>query len=325
MKFSPAHSAAHTPPGRRLRAKPGWFCVFLFGLVLQVWQLTSAFAAVPLFENRTPVGFSRQDSTTREDFVEGQEVTVRVDLNQAATPTYPVIGHFHNLETSKTLESEDVDGLRADVAVSSDGIIHTAWIAQGVVSPVMTPVYHVRYARSEDAGNTFSTPVSVSGTLRYDLLTLNVANTGAAFSTVDIEVDSRGNPRVVYAFNHSPDGHTAGFVGTSGDADNVYFNYSENGGSSWLPADRSLVVNDSTTVGSSASSTSAPSPSHPSTSISGLSSSLPSSSSSNAKPPRPNTTTSPDSRTAMECSTPAAKSTTAPTPSCRWVSSWLAR
>ena len=243
MKFSPAHSAAHTPPGRRLRAKPGWFCVFLFGLVLQVWQLTSAFAAVPLFENRTPVGFSRQDSTTREDFVEGQEVTVRVDLNQAATPTYPVIGHFHNLETSKTLESEDVDGLRADVAVSSDGIIHTAWIAQGVVSPVTTPVYHVRYARSADQGKTFTSPVSVSGTLRFDILTLD--GSGTSFSTLDLEVDSRGNPRIAYAFNHSADGKTAGF---SSNPNNVYFNYSEDAGASWLPGNTAVIVNDVATL-----------------------------------------------------------------------------
>ncbi|MCH2661818.1 hypothetical protein MK163_15345, partial [bacterium] len=222
------------------------------GLLLLLWLAPSVYGAAPTFENRTPVGFSTQDSTTQENFVLGSQVTVRADLNQAATPTHPVYGHFHNIEQSKQVESSDVDGLRTDIAVDSDGVLHMAWISQETGTVVATPVYYVRYARSEDAGRTFSTPVSVSGTLRYDLLTLNVANTGSAFSTVDIEVDSRGNPRVVYAFNHSPDGHTAAFAGTSGDADNVYFNYSENGGASWLPGDRSIVVNDSTTVSNSA-------------------------------------------------------------------------
>ena len=199
----------------------------------------TAAAALPTFENQTPTGFSTQDSTDKQDFVEGQAVTVRVDLNQAATPTYPVIGNFHNLETAGILESRDVDGLRADVAVSDGGIIHTAWITQDVVSPVTTPVYNVRYARSNDGGGTFSSPVSVSGSLRFDLLTIDGG--GPSFSTVDIEVDSRGNPRVVYAFNHSPDGHTVGFASNP---DNVYFNHSENGGASWLPNNSAIRVND---------------------------------------------------------------------------------
>ncbi|MEE3258487.1 MAG: hypothetical protein VX293_04700, partial [Candidatus Latescibacterota bacterium] len=228
-----------------------WIAV---GLLLLWWLAPAVNGAAPTFENRTPVGFSTQDSTTQENFVLGNQVTVRVDLNQATTPTHPVYGHFHNLERSKQVESTDVDGLHTDLAIDSDGVLHMAWISQETGTTVTSPVYYVRYARSEDQGQTFSTPVSVSGTLRYDLLTLNVANTGNAFSTVDIEVDSRGNPRVVYAFNHSPDGHTAKFVDTSGDADNVYLNYSENGGASWLPGDKSIVVNDSTTVGSSAQS-----------------------------------------------------------------------
>jgi hypothetical protein len=80
-------------------------------LLLTAWDLH---AAVPTFENQTPTGFSAQDSTDKQDFVEGQQITVRVDLNQAATPTYPVIGDFHNLETAEILESRNVDGLRAD-------------------------------------------------------------------------------------------------------------------------------------------------------------------------------------------------------------------
>jgi len=216
------------------------------------WTVSVSFAAPPAFENATPAGFSVQDSTTQIDFIEGQAVTVRVDLNQAATPNYPAIGHFHNLETSKQVESEDVDGLRTDVALSGDSIVHMAWIAQEVVSPVTTPVYFVRYARSNDNGATFSTPISVSGTQRFDILT--AVGTGTSFSTLDLEVDSRGNPRIAYAFDHSPDGNTVAF---SSNPDNTYFNYSENGGASWLPANQGVVVNDLTTVGNSEGQTTA--------------------------------------------------------------------
>ncbi len=218
------------------------------GLLLLLWLAPRVYGAAPIFENRTPVGFSPADSTTQQDFVLGGEITVRADLNQAATPTYPVIGHFHTIERSVQVEGSDVDGLQTDIAVDGDGTVHMAWIAQEVVSPVSTPVYYVRYARSEDSGRTFSTPVSVSGSLRFDLLTVNTAANSSGFSTLDLEVDSRGNPRIAYAMNHSPDGHTAKFTG-SGDADNVYFNYSQNGGASWLPADRAIVVNDTVTVG----------------------------------------------------------------------------
>jgi len=230
---------------RSTRYSIPWIAI---GLLLLLWLAPHVYGAVPVFENRTPVGFSTADSTTQENFVLGTQVTVRADLNQAATPTYPVIGHFHTIERSKQIESTDVDGLQVDVAVDGDGTLHMAWISQSVVSPVSTPVYHVNYARSEDKGQSFSNPISVSGTLRFDLLTLNVAGTSSGFSTLDIEVDSRGNPRVAYAMNASPDGHTAKFTG-SGDSDNIYFNYSQNGGASWLPGDRAIVVNDSITVG----------------------------------------------------------------------------
>ena len=206
--------------------------------------LNPAQAALPIFENQTPTGFSPQDSTDKTDFVEGTEVNIRVDLNQAATPTYPVIGHFHNLERSVAVESGDVDGMRADIAVGSEGVVHMAWISQEVVAPVSTPAYFVRYARSYDQGRTFTQPVSVSGAMRFDLLTTDGG--GPSFSTVDLELDSRGNPRVAYAFNYSPDGNTARF---SGHPDNVYFNYSETGGANWLPANKAIVVNDTLTTG----------------------------------------------------------------------------
>jgi len=210
-------------------------------LLLLLWLAPAIYGAPPTFENRTPVGFSSQDSTTQQNFVLGSQVTVRADLNQAATPTHPVYGHFHNIEQSKQVESTDVDGLQTDLAVDADGVIHMAWISQETVSPVTTPIYYVRYARSGDKGKTFSSPASVSGALRYDLITI---------TTLDIEVDSRGNPRVVYAMNHSVDGHTDNFSLTSGDSDNIYFNYSENGGASWLPGNNSIVINDTLTVGS---------------------------------------------------------------------------
>jgi len=173
--------------------------------------------------------------------VEGSEVVVRVDLNQAATSTYPVVGHFHSLERSEQVETRDVDGLRADVAVDAGGVVHVAWISQEVVLPVTTPAYNVRYARSNNRGASFSQAVSVSGSLRFDILTID--GNGPSFSTLDLEVDSRGNPRVVYAFNHSADGNTAQF---SSNPDNVYFNYSETGGALWLPSNNAIVVNDVT-------------------------------------------------------------------------------
>ena len=246
VKERSLHSGLKPSSDRVYAALPSRFSIpwIAVGLLLLAWLVPAAHGAVPLFENRTPVGFSTQDSTTQGDFVESAQINVRVDLNQAATPTYPVIGNFHNVETSKIIESTDVDGLRSDIAISDAGVLHVAWISQEVVSPVITPAYYVRYARSEDSGKTFSTPNSVSGTLRFDILTLN--GSGTSFSTVDIEVDSRGNPRVAYAFDHSPDGHVAKFVGNN---DNVYLNYSEDGGSTWLPGNSAVTVNDEVTAG----------------------------------------------------------------------------
>ena len=215
-------------------------------LLLGIGVCGPASATPPIFENQTPTGFSTADSTAKQDFIEGDTVGIRVDLNQAATPTYPVIGHFHNLERSLQVDDEDVDGMRVDVALTPGGIVHLAWISQEVVAPVTTPVYSVVYARSNNSGKSFSEPVSVSGNLRFDILTADGA--GVSFSSLDLEVDSRGNPRVVYAFNHSPDGGTAQF---SGNPDNIYFNYSEDGGASWLPGNGAVVVNDTVTVGNS--------------------------------------------------------------------------
>ena len=99
------------------------------------------------------------------------------------------------------------------IAVDDFGFIHRAWIQQRgeIDATSATPVYGVVYAKSVNGGNSFLDTVSVSGTLRFDMITTNlnsIANTGptSGFSTVDIVVDSRGNPRVTYAMDHSPDG-----------------------------------------------------------------------------------------------------------------------
>ena len=202
---------------------------------------SGADGALPIFENRTPTGFSSSDSTVKRDFVEGANVTIRADLNQAATPTNPVYGHFHRLETARRIETSDVDGLQTDVAVSDAGTIHLAWISQEVVAPVTTPVYYVRYARSSDGGSSFTGAVSVSGSLRFDILTVN--GSGPSFSTLDLEVDSGEPQRLHTPSTTGADGNTAAF---STNPDNVYFNYSEDGGATWLPKNKAVVANDTT-------------------------------------------------------------------------------
>ncbi|MDA0336331.1 MAG: sialidase family protein, partial [bacterium] len=241
-------------------------------LRLTTWTLAALLAAVslaraadPVFENRTPVGFNPGDSTIVQDFVSGNDVSIRVDLNQAATYEYPVIGHFHAVERSEQLSATDTDGLQIDIAIvdvapfsTSDNIplpgvtqflstapeIHMAWIEQSIYTIGQAPLpftagttaaYEVFYANSSDGGASFSTPVSVSNGISYYLITADGA--GTAFSTLDLEVDSGGNPRVVYAFVTTAD-HTHD--------NNVYFGYSIDGGTTWQPP---LILNDRTTVG----------------------------------------------------------------------------
>ena len=212
-------------------------------------------AAAPTFENRTPVGFSSQDSTTQEDFVVGNEVTVRVDLNQAVTDEFPLIGHFHSLERSEQLSTTDTDGLQIDIAMvdvapfgtnsnlPADGVtqaatfeavIHMAWIEDSpetigsVFTGGTTAAYEVMYSRSFDGGASFQTPVSVSSGLSYYLMTAS----GTAFSTLDLEVESGGSPHVTYAFVSTAD-HTL--------KRNVYYTHSTDGGASWATP---VTVND---------------------------------------------------------------------------------
>ena len=210
--------------------------------------LRPAAATPPIFENRTPVGFSVADSATTENFVVANSVGVRVDLNQAATQAYPVIGHFHALERSDQLSTTDTDGMQVDVAMvnvapfgagsSSDQVplIHMAWIEESAsdAGPVFTtgttPAYQIMYASSEDGGATFSTPVSATNSRSYYLQ--STTGTGTSFSTLDLEVDSGGQPRIAYAFVTTAD--------KTADR-NVYFTYSQDGGQTW---NTPVTVND---------------------------------------------------------------------------------
>jgi hypothetical protein len=225
--------------------------------------------AQPIFENNTPTGFSVSDSTSATNFVTEKEVTVQVDLNDAANFDYPVIGNFQKMERSVPFFSTPATAsyMHQSLEVDANGVIHRAWIQQrGVVDltiPTSTPVYGVVYAKSLDGGKTFLDTVSVSGSLRFDMITPNLSMT-SGFSTLDLVVDSKGNPRVVYAMNFSADGIMGwgndSRVGLDRDANlttdlvrshnNIYFNYSNDGGSSWLPANNAVVVNDTATAGS---------------------------------------------------------------------------
>ena len=225
-----------------------------YWIISLVW-IGLAEAAAPTFENRTPVGFSSQDSTTQEDFVVGNEVTVRVDLNQAVTHEFPLIGHFHSLERSEQLSTTDTDGLQIDIAMvdvapfgtnanlpaegvtqaaSFEAVIHMAWIEDSpeTIGPVFTggttTAYEVMYSRSFDGGASFETPVSVSSGLSYYLMTAS----GTAFSTLDLEVESGGSPHVTYAFVSTAD-HTL--------KRSVYYTHSTDGGANWASP---ITVND---------------------------------------------------------------------------------
>ena len=218
-------------------------------------------AAKPTFENGTPVGFSALDSTTRQDFVSGQEISVRVDLNQAATYEYPVVGHFHSLEKSVRIDAaaNATDGMQVDIAmveavpfgtnsnqpepgqsVATHPVVHMAWIEETTSTAKAplpytggnTPVYKVMYSRSFDGGATFSAPVNASKEVTFHLLT----TAGDGFSTLDLEVDSGGNPRIAYAFISTAD---------RARKKNVYFSYSNDGGGNWVAP---VQVNHTQTV-----------------------------------------------------------------------------
>ena len=241
------------------------FRLALVLLIAAVHWTGTANAAKPTFENQTPVGFAPADNTTRQDFVIGEQISVRVDLNQAATQEYPVFGHFHALERADQIGSNATDGMQVDIAIvdpapfgtnddfgdkavvgnTDASTIHMAWIeevgvaAGRVYSGGATPTYEVKYARSADGGQTFSAASSVSPSSASGSITFFPLTTGTEFSysTLDLEVDSAGNPRVVYAFISTAD---------RARNKNVYLSYSEDGGGSWKSP---VVVNDASTVG----------------------------------------------------------------------------
>ena len=228
--------------------------------------LGSQVHAQPVYENNTPTGFSVSDSTSTISFVRDNEVTVQVDLNEPANFDYPVVGNFQKLERSRPFFTTPSEAAYMDQAIEVDGngIIHRAWIQQrgfaNTADITSTPVYGVVYAKSLNGGLTFLDTVSVSGSLRFDMITPNVSMT-SGFSTLDLVVDSKGNPRVVYAMNFSADGFRVTPGSTSRNIarlpagkslrshNNIFFNYSNDGGSSWLPANNAVVVNDTNTVG----------------------------------------------------------------------------
>ncbi len=243
-----------------LRLKSFLAFVLIFGLATLV-------SAQPVFQNKTPVGFSPSDSTSSSVFVTDKDISILVDLNEAANSTNPVIANFQKVEKAVPYFStaSTAGYMGQAVAVDASGVIHRAWIqARGTAvlgfgtspaSVATTPAYGVVYAKSFNGGKTFTDTVSVSGSLRFDLITPNIAMT-SGFSTLDIVLDSKGNPRVVYAMDQSPDG----IPGTGLDQystynshslrsfNNIYFNYSNDGGSTWLPANGAVVINDTTTV-----------------------------------------------------------------------------
>jgi hypothetical protein len=250
-----------------MKQKRNKFCLLMLILTFVVAGTVSA---QPIFENQTPKGFSASDSTAQTAFETESPVSILVDLNQPATAEYPVTGNFQKLERAVPyFEAGDVaQHLSQAVAVDEAGVIHRAWVQRrgfenyGPGSQVYTtPAYGVVYSKSFDGGKTFSDTISVSGTLKFDTITCNMAM-GSGFSTVDLVVDSRGNPRVTYAMDWSADGATAGGLALRGRrtrgavnaAPNtgirvfkgIFFNYSNDGGSSWLPNNSAVAISDTT-------------------------------------------------------------------------------
>jgi hypothetical protein len=259
-----------------MNSKRNAFCMLLLVFVI---GMGNAVFAQPVFENNTPVGFSPSDSTRKANFKIDTEITVLVDLNEAANAKYPVIGNFQKVEQAVPTFSGGETSAAASgaVAIDDNGVIHRAWIQRrGVVDfnrLESSPVYGVVYSKSFDGGKSFTDTVSVSGTMRFDLITPSLdyrdGKGSGGFSTVELVVDSKGNPRVVYAMDWSADDLDDGILTSANgvpaqrryganDAapgesqartfDGIFFNYSNDGGSSWLPSNNTVTVNDTTTV-----------------------------------------------------------------------------
>jgi len=254
-----------------MKQKRNKFCLLLLILTFGV---AGTVTAQPIFENQTPKGFSASDSTAQTAFETESTVSILVDLNQPATAEYPVTGNFQKLERAVPYfdAGDAAQHMSQAVAVDDAGVIHRAWVQRrgfqnyGPGSQVYTtPAYGVVYAKSFDGGKTFSDTISVSVTLKFDAITTNRLM-GSGFSTVDLVVDSRGNPRVVYAMDWSADGARAAGSATNakfalrsrstrGNAaanpnrgvrvfKGIFFNYSNDGGSSWLPNNSAVAISD---------------------------------------------------------------------------------
>lgn len=256
-----------------MKQKRNKFC--LLSLIL-TFGLVGTLSAQPIFENQTPKGFSASDSTAQTDFETESTVSILVDLNQPASAEYPVSGNFQKLERAVPYfddgNADPAQHMSQAIAVDETGVIHRAWVQRrGFASNgnkiYTTAAYGVVYAKSFDGGKTFSDTVSVSGELQFDAITTNSAM-GSGFSTVDLVVDSRGNPRVVYAMDWSADGVTGGYKNTGATAERalrgrsttgvaaadpnqgtrifkgIFFNYSNDGGSSWLPNNSAVAISD---------------------------------------------------------------------------------
>ncbi len=250
-----------------MNSKRNAFCMLLLIFVIGMGNVVFA---QPVFENNTPAGFLIEDSKKTTRFATGGDVTVLVDLNEPANATYPVVGNFQKVERAVPFFSTASTAGTMDqaVVVDDNGVIHRAWIQQrgfvqsGITSS--TPAYGVVYSKSFDGGRSFTDTISVSGSLRFDMITPSPTMV-SGFSTMDLVVDSKGNPRVVYAMDQSADG-IQGFTsaaqtvtwrggavsGNRSAYNNVFFNYSNDGGSSWLPSNNAVVVNDTTTINGAA-------------------------------------------------------------------------
>ena len=229
-------------------------------LAVLVAGLGAGLSAQPIFENATPTGFSVSDSIATVNFVNDTPVTIQVDLNEPVNAAYPVIGNFQKLETSVPFFTSKQSQwyMAQSLEVDVNGILHRAWIQnRGIAdptTPTSTPIYGVVYAKSVNGGESWLDTVSVSGTMTFDLITPSGPSVLSGYSTLDLVVDSKGNPRVVYSMDWSGDGSSSGvatrqFASTGRRAHrNILFNYSNDGGSSWLPANSAVVINDTTSL-----------------------------------------------------------------------------
>ena len=99
-----------------MSSKRNAFCMLALVFVI---GLGSAVFAQPVFENQTPVGFAPADSTRQSRFSIDTDITVLVDLNEAANATYPVIGNFQKVEQAVPIFTTAVSSAAADQAVAS--------------------------------------------------------------------------------------------------------------------------------------------------------------------------------------------------------------